>query len=202
MCKRKAKFLFYMGTVLQILGSLGLFLFGMKLMSEGLQKVSGERLRSVMRSMAGNRFKGVFSGTLVTAGDTVVVGDHRDGSELRECRTSDPPREHRRHNGGKSRDYHHRMDYRRPRVQTRTFVARPAARRRRSRGIVLQTPGVEEHRRALCRPRPAAHGPRLSEILHAGHGPRLARARMAAPLFQHGLSVGAAVPFVRLYCSP
>ena len=56
-----------MGTVLQILGSLGLFLFGMKLMSEGLQKVSGERLRSVMRSMAGNRFKGVFSGTLVTA---------------------------------------------------------------------------------------------------------------------------------------
>ena len=36
-------------------------------MSEGLQKVSGERLRTVMRSMAGNRFKGVFSGTLVTA---------------------------------------------------------------------------------------------------------------------------------------
>ena len=56
-----------MGTALQILGSLGLFLFGMKLMSEGLQKVSGERLRTVMRSMAGNRFKGVFSGTLVTA---------------------------------------------------------------------------------------------------------------------------------------
>ena len=56
-----------MGTALQILGSLGLFLYGMKLMSEGLQKVSGERLRTVMRSMAGNRFKGVFSGTLVTA---------------------------------------------------------------------------------------------------------------------------------------
>ena len=50
-----------------MLGSLGLFLFGMKLMSEGLQKASGERLRSIMRSMAGNRFKGVFSGTLVTS---------------------------------------------------------------------------------------------------------------------------------------
>ncbi len=56
----------FMSTVFQILGSLGLFLFGMKLMSEGLQKLSGERLRSIMRSMAGNRFKGVFSGLVVT----------------------------------------------------------------------------------------------------------------------------------------
>ena len=55
-----------MGTALEILGSLGLFLFGMKLMSEGLQKLSGEKLRSVMRSMTGNRFKGVFSGFVVT----------------------------------------------------------------------------------------------------------------------------------------
>ena len=55
-----------MNTVFQIIGSLGLFLFGMKLMSEGLQKLSGERLRTVMRKMTGNRFSGLFSGTLVT----------------------------------------------------------------------------------------------------------------------------------------
>lgn len=55
-----------MGTVFQIIGSLGLFLFGMKLMSEGLQKLSGERLRAIMRRMTGNRFYGLFSGTLVT----------------------------------------------------------------------------------------------------------------------------------------
>jgi len=55
-----------MSTFFQIIGSLGLFLFGMKLMSEGLQKLSGEKLRSVMRTMAGNRFKGVFSGCLIT----------------------------------------------------------------------------------------------------------------------------------------
>lgn len=48
------------------MGSLGLFLFGMKLMGDGLQKISGEKLRAVMRSMTGNRFKGVLSGTLVT----------------------------------------------------------------------------------------------------------------------------------------
>ena len=56
-----------MSTAFQILGSLGLFLFGMKLMSEGLQKLSGERLRTIMRSMTGNRFKGLFSGLVVTA---------------------------------------------------------------------------------------------------------------------------------------
>ena len=50
----------------QIVGSLGLFLFGMKLMSDGLQKLSGDKLRSIMRSMAGNRVKGVFSGLTIT----------------------------------------------------------------------------------------------------------------------------------------
>ena len=55
-----------MNTAFQIIGSLGLFLFGMKMMSEGLQKLSGERLRSIMRTMAGNRFKGVFSGCIIT----------------------------------------------------------------------------------------------------------------------------------------
>ena len=53
-------------TIFNILGSLGLFLFGMKMMSDGLQKVSGEKLRSVMRTMTGNRFKGIISGTLIT----------------------------------------------------------------------------------------------------------------------------------------
>lgn len=53
-------------TTLSLLGSLGMFLFGMKIMSEALQKLSGEKLRGVMRTMAGNRFAGVGSGFLVT----------------------------------------------------------------------------------------------------------------------------------------
>lgn len=56
-----------MVTLFQIVGSLGLFLFGMKLMSEGLQKLSGEKLRSIMKSMTGNRVKGVLSGVIVTS---------------------------------------------------------------------------------------------------------------------------------------
>jgi phosphate:Na+ symporter len=54
------------GTLFEILGSLGMFLFGMKVMSEALQKLSGERLRAMMRTMTQNRFAGVASGFLVT----------------------------------------------------------------------------------------------------------------------------------------
>jgi len=55
-----------MSLFFMILGSLGVFLFGMRLMSESIQQFSGERLRSIMRSMTGNRFAGVMTGFLVT----------------------------------------------------------------------------------------------------------------------------------------
>ncbi|MFT4901540.1 MAG: phosphate:Na+ symporter [Lentimonas sp.] len=53
-------------TLLAIFGSLGLFLYGMKVMSEGLQKVSGEGLRALIASMTRNRLSGIISGTLMT----------------------------------------------------------------------------------------------------------------------------------------
>jgi len=56
-----------MVTALQILGSLGVFLFGMKVMSEGVQKFAGARMRTALASITGNRFKGVLTG-LVTTG--------------------------------------------------------------------------------------------------------------------------------------
>jgi len=52
--------------LLTLLGSLGIFLFGMKLMSESLQKVAGERLRSILAAMTSNRVKGIFTGFLIT----------------------------------------------------------------------------------------------------------------------------------------
>ncbi|KRP35609.1 MAG: hypothetical protein ABS34_10640 [Opitutaceae bacterium BACL24 MAG-120322-bin51] len=55
-----------MTTFFAIFGSLGLFLYGMKVMSEGLQKVSGEGLRSLIRNMTRNRLSGIISGTLMT----------------------------------------------------------------------------------------------------------------------------------------
>lgn len=53
-------------TFFSILGSLGIFIYGMKVMSEGLQRMSGERLRNVMRSMTKNRAYGILTGSLVT----------------------------------------------------------------------------------------------------------------------------------------
>lgn len=53
-------------TFLQILGSLGVFLFGMKVLSEGFQKVAGQRMRHVLSTMTKNRFSGLGTGFGVT----------------------------------------------------------------------------------------------------------------------------------------
>ncbi len=52
---------------LELVGSLGLFLYGMKIMSEGLQKLAGEQLRGILAAMTRNRVMGVFTGILITA---------------------------------------------------------------------------------------------------------------------------------------
>lgn len=53
--------------ILKLVGSLGVFLFGMKLMSEALQKVSGSKLRSILAAMTSSKIKGILSGALITA---------------------------------------------------------------------------------------------------------------------------------------
>ena len=52
--------------LLYILGGLGIFLFGMRVMSEGIQKVAGEGMRRIMATMTQNRFFGLATGLLVT----------------------------------------------------------------------------------------------------------------------------------------
>lgn len=52
---------------LSLIGSLGLFLYGMKIMSEALQKVAGNKMRAILSAMTSNRFFGIFTGFLVTA---------------------------------------------------------------------------------------------------------------------------------------
>ena len=54
-------------NVLSVLGGLAMFLYGMALMSEGLQKSAGDRLRAFMAKMTSNSFKRVLTGTVVTA---------------------------------------------------------------------------------------------------------------------------------------
>jgi phosphate:Na+ symporter len=53
--------------IFKLLGSLALLMFGMKSMSEALQKMAGPQLRHVLGAMTTNRFTGMLTGTLVTA---------------------------------------------------------------------------------------------------------------------------------------
>lgn len=52
---------------LGLLGAVGLFLYGMKVMSEGLQKAAGDRLRNILGAMTRNRFTGTLTGFSITA---------------------------------------------------------------------------------------------------------------------------------------
>ena len=54
-------------NIFSLVGSLALFLFGMKTMSEGLEKFAGDRLRSILSAMTKNRVMGVLTGILITA---------------------------------------------------------------------------------------------------------------------------------------
>ena len=53
--------------ILTLLGSLGMFLYGMSLMSGGLQKMAGNRMRVFMAKMTSNNFKCILTGIVVTA---------------------------------------------------------------------------------------------------------------------------------------
>ncbi len=65
--------------ILTLLGAMAMFLYGMTMMSEGLQKAAGDKLRSFLASMTSTTFKGIITGIVVTAliqsssGTTVMV---------------------------------------------------------------------------------------------------------------------------------
>ena len=52
---------------LSLIGALGFFIYGMKIMSEGIQKAAGSRLRNILSAMTRNRYFGVMTGFLITA---------------------------------------------------------------------------------------------------------------------------------------
>ena len=58
---------FGLWDILQIIGSLAFFIYGMKMMSDGIQKAAGSQLRSILRSMTKNRVLGIFTGFFTTA---------------------------------------------------------------------------------------------------------------------------------------
>ncbi len=57
--------LFYI--ILQVFAGLALFLFGIKMLSDGLKKITGSKLKKLLEKMTNNKFKGIFVGALSTA---------------------------------------------------------------------------------------------------------------------------------------
>ncbi len=53
-------------NIINLLGGLGLFLYGMNMMGDGLEKAAGDRMSRIIEALTGNLFKGVLAGTLVT----------------------------------------------------------------------------------------------------------------------------------------
>ncbi len=51
---------------MQLVGSLGIFIYGMKVFSDGLQKVAGNKLRSILKGMTSTRFRGILTGFTAT----------------------------------------------------------------------------------------------------------------------------------------
>ncbi len=54
-------------TIFMLLGGLGFFLYGMKMMSEGLEKAAGAKMRSILEFFTKNRFIGMMVGIVFTA---------------------------------------------------------------------------------------------------------------------------------------
>lgn len=54
-------------TIIDLIGGLGLFLYGMKLMGDGLENAAGEKLKGILEKITSNRFLGIIVGAFVTA---------------------------------------------------------------------------------------------------------------------------------------
>ena len=71
--------IFHLRNIFTFIGGVGMFLYGMKIMSEGLQKIAGQKLSNVLKFLTANKFTAILFGALVTAiihssaGTTVMV---------------------------------------------------------------------------------------------------------------------------------
>ena len=66
----------YTMIALRVLGALGLLIFGMKMMSEALQKMAGPQLRYILAKMTTNRLTGMLTGTFVTCAVQSSSAEH------------------------------------------------------------------------------------------------------------------------------
>ena len=76
--------------LLSMAGGLGLFLFGMRVMSDSIEKVAGAKLRRILEIFTTNRFTGMVVGIVFTGIYPVVIGLYGHGCQLCKRRTYEP----------------------------------------------------------------------------------------------------------------
>ena len=76
---------FGIGSIFQIVGSLAFFIYGMKMMSDGIQRAAGSQLRNILRTMTQNRVLGVFTGFFNYFINTVFFCYYRHDGKFRKC---------------------------------------------------------------------------------------------------------------------
>lgn len=94
-------------NVLSLFGGLGLFLFGMQLMGEALEKAAGTRLKKLLGMVTGNRFLAMLAGITITAVVQSSSGDDGHGRRLRQRGADVPDAGGRRDYGRKHRHNGH-----------------------------------------------------------------------------------------------
>ena len=69
--------------LLSLLGALGLFLYGMKVMSDALIELAGQKMRGFMARLTSNRVSGIATGVVIT-GLIHLISHHLNGGHLHE----------------------------------------------------------------------------------------------------------------------
>ena len=90
-----------------LLGGLAIFIFGMNMMSESLQKAAGEKMKKILGILTVNPVMGVLAGTIATAGGGAAEQQCHDGHghRVRQCRADDLEAGHFRYSGSQYRDH-------------------------------------------------------------------------------------------------
>ena len=72
-------------NILGLLGGLALFLYGMQMMSNGLESVAGNKMKDILEKLTSNRFLGIIVGALITA---VIQSSRSEERRVgKECRS-------------------------------------------------------------------------------------------------------------------
>ena len=100
---------FGIGSIIQIIGSLAFFIFGMKMMSEGIQRAAGSQLRGFLGNMTKEQSTGCIYRILNNRVGPVVFGNNRDDRKLCKRRLAVFARISRSNDGSQYWNHDHRL---------------------------------------------------------------------------------------------